>query len=281
MSKRSITFKKVKKKNNSKIELKKQNSKDTKDCRVNYNKENNKIKEGLNSTNFFIDEIRSKSSQTTGEYIFNFSQRENLNKIKAIKHNKIKKNKNTPKIGKDRIKNFYFSEKSRFITNKNCFSLKNKTIKFIRNNNKSDKKYYKPKKNEKITYQKIIYKDNQEKDKKFTINKTLENKRIAKILYEINTSENKCFFKFNEKKSKNKENYNIKNNYEIKKKNEIGNKIQATKEHKSKKLIKKNYFKKDGIKCFTNDKQIKRKEIKNNRDKELNLNHHFGILDLS
>ena len=84
----------VQKNNTSRLKNNRQNSsKESNEINVKFNKENNKIKERLSPKNFFIDENRSEQRQISDEYLVNFSLKENLNKIKIIKNNKIKKKK--------------------------------------------------------------------------------------------------------------------------------------------------------------------------------------------
>ena len=69
-----------------------------------YIKENNKINEELSLKDFLKNESQSKHRQASDEFLFNLEQKENLNRIKVIKNNKIQKNKNTSKIVKDQYK---------------------------------------------------------------------------------------------------------------------------------------------------------------------------------
>ena len=204
MLKNAIINTKEQRNNTSRIKDYKQNY--SQESEVKFNKKNNQIKEELNSTNCFIDENLSKRRQISDEYLFNFFQKKNLNKIIIIKNYKIKKNKNTSKIGKDRYikeKQKYIFHKSEFNINKDNFPLKKHSSKFISNNIKNDKKYYESKENEKNIFQKIIDKVKKDKKnkKKFIINKALKNKRREELLYEVNTSGN--FIKSIEKKTKN------------------------------------------------------------------------------
>ena len=105
MLKSVIFYSKVQKNSTSGLKNNRVNStKESNECKVEFNKENNMVKEVLSLKDCFIKESQSKPRQASNEVTLNFPQKENLNKFKVIKNNKIQKNKNTSKIGKDQLK---------------------------------------------------------------------------------------------------------------------------------------------------------------------------------
>ena len=111
MLKCSIIHSKLQKKKASRLKREKKNStKDSNESKIIFNKENNKMKKELNSKNCLINESQLKPRQTTDEFIFKFSQKENLNKIKMIKNDKINDKKTTSKTAKD-----HFKKKKKYI----------------------------------------------------------------------------------------------------------------------------------------------------------------------
>jgi len=105
MLKSVIFYSKSQKKSTSRLKNNRVNSiKESNEYKVEFNKENNKVKEVLSLKDCFIKKSVSKQRQASNEVTLNFPQKENLNKLKVIKNNKIQKNKNTSKIGKDQLK---------------------------------------------------------------------------------------------------------------------------------------------------------------------------------
>ena len=106
MLKSVIFYSKVQKNSTSRLKNNRENSiKESNEYKVEFIKENNKAKEVLSLKDCFINEkSQSKPRQTSDEFILNFPQKENLNKFKDIKNNKIQKNKSTSKIDKDHLK---------------------------------------------------------------------------------------------------------------------------------------------------------------------------------
>ena len=105
MLKSVMFYSKVQKNSTSRLKNNRVNStKESNEYKVEYNKENNKVKEVLSLKDCYIKESQSKPRQASDEVTLIFPQKENLNKFKVIKHNKIQKNKSTSKIGKDQLK---------------------------------------------------------------------------------------------------------------------------------------------------------------------------------